>query len=353
MALSAPMGFLLFSIGNGLAIAGLVLAALGYASGAAGAWIIALVAVGELAILGSVFLLGNDGYQSLKARSSAILRREEPNKTGSSAAQRHGAGMALLIAHLCAYFLVWTAAILGYSRATDLAPFPRVFGLSFEAQGPALVWGVVAAELLFVLAIYVLGPTWWDRFKRLFRYEPASSAPEPDAPKLLTTLRYRLGLGLFIFGNLLAVTGMLLPAFGLARGRMVAVIAVILAAGEVISASSIFLLGKEGFKELKTRLFAALKRTPSGEPVSRRRHRVGVSLLFFFVVAQFLALVFPIASHYRLAADGTFPTVLGLPRPDQFRWFVGLLVAAEALFFAGVYTLGSDWWGRFRALFRS
>ncbi|MBT8468981.1 MAG: hypothetical protein KJN97_09550, partial [Deltaproteobacteria bacterium] len=60
-----------------------------------------------------------------------------------------------------------------------------------------------------------------------------------------------------------------------------------------------------------------------------------------------------IASHFGVAADGTFPTVLGLGREEQLEWFVGLLVAAEALFFAGVYALGADWWGRFRALFKS
>ena len=146
---------------------------------------------------------------------------------------------------------------------------------------------------------------------------------------------------------------MLLPAFGLASGRMVGVIAVILAAGEIISASSIFLLGKEGFTELKTKLFALLKRTPSGEPVSLRRHQVGVALLVLHVVAQFAALVFPIASHYSVATDGTFPMVLGLGRPEQLKWVVGLLATAEALFFAGVYALGADWWGRFRALFRN
>ena len=347
------MGFLLFSIGNGLAISGLVLAALGYAQGTAGAWIVALVAAGELAVLGSVFVLGDDGYQALEARGSAILRREAAVKAGPSSAKRHGAGIALLLAHLLTYLLVWITGIVGYSSATTADPFPAVFGLSFERQGPALVWGVVVAELLFIFAIYVLGPAWWGRFKQLFGYAGAGSAPEPEAPKPPPTLRYRLGLGVFIFGNLLAVTGMLLPAFGLANGRMVGVIAVILAAGEIISWSSIVLLGKEGFKELKTRLFSVLKRTPSGEPVSLRRHRVGGSLLALHVAAQFLALVFPIAAHFGTTADGTFPTVLGLSRPEQLKWFVGLLVASEALFFAGVYTLGADWWGRFRALFRS
>ncbi len=347
------MGFVLFSIGNALAIMGLVLAALGYAQGSTGAWIIALVAVGELTTLGSVLALGNDGYQVLQARSSAILRRNKTTEPESISGQRQLLGMALLIAHLGAYLFVWTTAILGYSTATAQDPFPTVFRLTFDAQGPVLVWGVIAAELLFVLAMFALGRAWWARFKRLFGYEASRSAPKPEVPKPPPTLRYRLGLGVFIFGNLLAVTGMLLPAFGLANGRMVGVIAVILAAGEIISWSSIVLLGKEGFNELKTRLFSVLKRTPSGEPVSLRRHRVGVSLLALHVAAQFLALVFPIAAHFGTTADGTFPTVLGLSRPEQLKWFVGLLVASEALFFAGVYTLGADWWGRFRALFRS
>ena len=347
------MGFLLFSIGNGLAITGLVLAALGYANGAGAGWIVALLATGELAVVGSVLFLGDDGYQQLEARASTFLRRGDQPRTQSVTAHRHRMGLALLLAHLATYLMVWTAGILAYAAATDENPFPSVLGLRFEEQGPAFVWGVVSAELLFALAIYALGPAWWDRFKLLFRYQPAAAPPAPEAPKAPATLRYRLGLGVFVVGNLLAVTGLILPAMGFATGRMVGVIAVMLAAGEIISLSSIFLLGKQGFKELKSRLFAVLKRTPSGEPVSHRRHRVGASLLVLHVVAQFAALLFPIASHYGVATDGTFPTVLGLPREEQLKWFVALLATSEILFFAGVYTLGEDWWERFRELFRN
>jgi hypothetical protein len=328
------MGFLLFALGHGLAVTGLVLAAMGYAHGTGAGWIIAFVATGELTVLGSVLFLADD------------------TKTRTTTAGRHVVGIALLIAHLTTYFLVWTAGILAYARATAENPFPSVFGFGFQEQGPAFIWGVITAELLFALAIYVLGPAWWARFKQLFRYQAAITPPEPEEPKLPATFRYRFGLGVFIVGNVLATIGILLPVFGLAKGRMIAVIAVIMAAGEIISLSSIFLLGKEGFKELKSRLFAALKRTPSGEPVSRRRHRVGSTLLLLHVATQFAAVVFPIASHYGPAAEGTLPTVLGLDHQDQLKWFVGLLVASEVLFFAGVYTLGSDWWGRFRALFR-
>ena len=345
------MGFLLFSMGNVLAICGLGLAALGYANGSAGGWVVALVAAGELTILGSVFLLGDDGYQSLEARGSTLLRRKATDKTESVTAGRHASGMTLLIMHFAAYALVWTTGVLGYTRATAQDPFPSVLGLSFKQQGPALVWGVIGAELLFVLAIYVLGPAWWGRFKQLFRYEPPTSTPEPTPPKPPPSLRYRLGLWVFVFGNLLAVTGLLLPAFGLATGRTVGVIAVILAAGEIISASSIFLLGKAGFNELKSRLFGALKRTLPGEPVSQRRHRVGAALLALHVVAQFTALIFPLASHFGVTDDGTFPTVLGLPRQEQLQYFLTLLAAGELLFFAGVYTLGADWWDKFQTLF--
>jgi hypothetical protein len=347
------MGFLLFSIGNGLAIAGLVLAGLGYANNGGAGWIVALVAVGELTILASVLFLGDEGYEQLEARTSAFLRRDARERTGPVTAHRHRVGLALLVAHLATYLLVWTAGILAYSRATDENPFPSVFGLPFEEQGPAFVWGVITAELLFALAIYALGPAWWARFKRLFRYQPAAALAEPETPKPAPTLRYRLGLGVFVIGNVLATIGLLLPALGMATGRMVGVIAVMLAAGEIISLSSIFLLGKQGFKELKGRLFAVLKRTPSGEPVSHRRHRVGASLLALHVVAQFAALVFPIASHYGVAVDGTFPAVLGLPREEQLKWFVALLATSEILFFAGVYTLGEDWWERFRELFQN
>ena len=78
---------------------------------------------------------------------------------------------------------------------------------------------------------------------------------------------------------------------------------------------------------------------------------MGCTLIALHVVLQFAAIAFPIVSHYGVVTEGTFPEVLGLGREQQLAWFVGLLAAAEVLFFAGVYALGADWWARFRALF--
>jgi len=350
-SLPVRTGFALFVTGNALALLGLGLTAFGFAHGHYVALVIGLMGAGEVLILGSILFLGDGGYQRLEARTSLILRREADTKTEGVAQRRHRFGITLLVVHLLGYFLVWAAVIIAYTQATPDNPLPTIGGLTSEQQGPAFVWAVVVCELLFVTAIYVLGPTWWERFENLFRYDDTAEVKEESAPKQPQGLRYRLGLVVFIIGNLLAASGLILPALGLARGNAVGLIAVLMAAGEIVSLASIFLLGKEGFRKLKQKLFSAFKRTPRGERISRTRHRAAVTFLILYLVAQGAALMLPIAAHYGSTGHGAFPEVLGLDRDEQLRWFVGLLVTAEALFFAGVYTFGADWWGRFRDLF--
>ena len=350
-SLPVRTGFALFVTGNALALLGLGLTACGFAHGDYVALVIGLMGAGEILILGSILFLGDDGYHSLEARTSLILRRGEDAKTAEVTRSRHRFGITLLVVHALGYLLVWTAVIIAYTQATLDNPLPTIGGLTFEQQGPAFVWAVVVCELLFVTAIYVLGPTWWERFENLFRYDDTAEVKEESAPKQPPGLRYRLGLVVFVIGNLLAASGLILPALGLARGNAVGLIAVLMAAGEIVSLASIFLLGKEGFRKLKQKLFSAFKRTPRGERISRTRHRAAVTFLILYLVAQCAALMLPIAALYGTSAPGTFPEVLGLGRDEQLRWFVGLLVTAEVLFFAGVYTFGADWWGRFRDLF--
>lgn len=335
------MGFGVLALGTVLTVAGLVLTALGYATDGRAGWIVLLIATGQAVAVASVTFVREPDAVSFATTSGGHL----------ATSRRRMVGFWLLALHIGLYLVVWVGGVLSYTRATTTDPFPTVFGLAFESQGPAFVWGVVLAEALFVAALYALGPAWRRRYAQLFRYAPSGATATTDRPSPPTTWRYKLGLGVFAVGNLLAVSGLVLPALGLATGRMVGVIAVMLGAGEVLSLSSIFFLGKAGFKELKSKLFAVMKRTPSGEPISQRRFRVGCTLLAFHVALQFAALVFPVASHYGVSVQGAFPEVLGLGREDQLGWFVGLLAAAEVLFFAGLYTLGGDWWDRFQSLF--
>ena len=335
------MRFAVFAAGSAMTIAGFVLAALGYASDPRAGWIIALIVGGQTVSLASMSFAGQQG-----PGQGGVTAEAEP-----VGARRQRLGFALLVAHIGLYLVVWFAAVLSYAKATPEDPLPSILGLTFDQQGPAFVWGVVAAELCFAAAVYALGQQWRQRLKQLFRYQPQGTPAVAEATKKEPGFRYRLGLGVFIVGNVLAVSGVLLPVLGFAEGRMVGVIAVMLGAGEVISLASIFFLGKEGFKELKSKLFRLFKRVPSGQPISEGRHRFGCALLALNVLLQFAALIFPIASHYGVATDGTFPEVFGLGHAEQLQWFVGLLAASEVFFFAGVYALGADWWARFRSLF--
>ena len=210
-----------------MTIAGFVLAAMGYASDPRAGWIVAVIVGGQALSLASMAV---DGHE--KRGGSAAPEEAEP-----VGARRQHLGIALLIAHIGLYLLVWFAAVLSYAKATAEDPLPSVFSLTFAQQGPAFVWGVVAAELCFGAAVYALGPQWRHRLKHLFRYQPGGAPVVAEAPGTPPSFRYRLGLAVFIVGNLLAVAGLLLPVLGFAKGAMVGVIAVMLGAGEVISSS--------------------------------------------------------------------------------------------------------------------
>ena len=90
--------------------------------------------------------------------------------------------------------------------------------------------------------------------------------------------RYRLGLFVF-FGALPVpvIAPFVIPLLGLPTTETAALIGGVLVVAELLLVGSVPLLGKEGFQALKATVFGWLK-LPDG-PVSRRRHRFGVTLL--------------------------------------------------------------------------
>ena len=155
-----------------MTIAGFVLAAMGYASDPRAGWLVALIVGGQALSLGSM------SFAPLEQPGRGAAT-EEAAPVG---ARRRHIGLTLLIAHIGLYVLVWFAAVLSYAKASAEEPLPSVFGLSFAQQGPAFVWGVVAAELCFTAAVYALGPQWRHRLKQLFRYQPSSTPAVAEAP---------------------------------------------------------------------------------------------------------------------------------------------------------------------------
>ena len=59
-------------------------------------------------------------------------------------------------------------------RITPQGPHPIVWGLDLDQQASMVAWLFLIGEVSFLIAIYVLGADWWDKFRRLFVWE----APE-------------------------------------------------------------------------------------------------------------------------------------------------------------------------------
>ena len=158
--------------------------------------------------------------------------------------------------------------------------------------------------------------------------------------------RYRTGLTLFIIGNAIVASSPLLPLLGVNVG----IVGGIIVAGEIAATGSIFFLGTEGFKHLKKKLFKFLK--PTEGPISLARHRIGVGLLSFNVLALYAALTLVLVAYSQTTVENPFPIVFGLDFEAQGTTFLTLFFGGGAAFIASFYVLGAEWWGRFKHLFQ-
>lgn len=166
------------------------------------------------------------------------------------------------------------------------------------------------------------------------------------APPMMSSWRYHIGLTLFIIGNGLCLSAPLLPVLGMNLG----IVGGVVVAGEVAATSSIFFLGKEGFKHLKKKLFKFFK--PTERPISRARHRIGVGLLIFNVLALYAAVTLVLVAYSQTTPENPFPIVFELDFEAQGTTFLALFFGGEAAFIAAIYVLGAEWWERFKQLFQ-
>jgi hypothetical protein len=158
--------------------------------------------------------------------------------------------------------------------------------------------------------------------------------------------RYRIGMTLIIVGHLILVLAILLPILGLSAAGA----GFLFASGEAMALLSIVFLGKEGFKEIKGKIFGAAK-AGFVVPVGRVRHYIGIFLVFFNGLTAWTLLLLVLLISSRATPELPTPEVWGLNWSQQNDLAISLLVAGEATFFIGIYVLGADWWGRFRQLF--
>lgn len=166
-----------------------------------------------------------------------------------------------------------------------------------------------------------------------------------------TSWRYRLGLVLF-FGAfpIFFATPVVIPMLGLSTGESAALIGGILLAVEVLWFASIPLLGKEGFETVKQRAFGWLKL--SSGPISRARHRFGVTLLLGSILLDVLINLIMVGTDF-LAPETDVPTkqLLGLTFSEQATVYVSVQILTTIGIVAALFILGADFWGRLKTAF--
>ena len=161
------------------------------------------------------------------------------------------------------------------------------------------------------------------------------------------TWRYKIGLFIFIVGNLGVLAAMPLGVF---LGFSIATVGAIVVGSEVLATASIFFLGKDGFIAIKNKIVAATKSTYTA-PVGRTRHRIGIALLLTKVVTTYIMMIYAWDAFAIAGAEGPAAPVWGLNIEEQGSLVWHLFLAGEISFLVSIYVLGADWWGKFRSIF--
>ena len=174
-----------------------------------------------------------------------------------------------------------------------------------------------------------------------------SQSKEMPVEDFTRTWRYKVGLGLILFGHVILVAGLLLPVLGLASASLVGVLVV---GGEIISISSIVFLGKEGFLAIKSKVFAFVKAGYAG-PVGPTRHYIGIALLCTNVLTTYLMVLYAWDAFAATTPADPMPRIWELDFTQQGTLVFWLFLSGEISFLIGIYVLGADWWGRVRNVF--
>ena len=102
---------------------------------------------------------------------------------------------------------------------------------------------------------------------------------------------------------------------------------------EVAAVVAVVIMGREGFQELKQRLWALVKKAAPPDRVGPVRYRIG---LVMFTLPLLFAWVGP---------------YLQLWMPDREVHSLFLIVCGDILFMCSLFVLGGPFWGKLRALF--
>jgi len=151
--------------------------------------------------------------------------------------------------------------------------------------------------------------------------------------------KFYLGIALLIYGVLVYAVIAVLPFTGLSAVTAGSIAAGLLISDEIAFLAALALLGKPFIELVKGRIKGwFLPRAPRRplRPISKRRHYVGVGLLFLSFLPYF-------------GVEALL--ILGLVHEVHLKIIITLLLLSDSLFVAGLLVLGAGFWERLRKLF--
>lgn len=120
-----------------------------------------LVGAPEVFTVAAIAFLGKDGFNYLKARALALVKRAAPSTRVSRA--RYRIGLFLLLPHVVFAYLI--------SYAPEIIPGYDVYRIHIN----------LTADALLIATLFILGGDFWDKLQALFVYEARACFPSKDA----------------------------------------------------------------------------------------------------------------------------------------------------------------------------
>ncbi len=167
-------GIGLFIVGNISLVVGILLPVLGLATGGKAGLVGVLIVGGELVALSSIVLLGKAGFLAIKQKLFGFLESGYAAPVGPV---RHYAGIAIMLTNLITTYTLVLYAWTVFGAATPDNSVPYVWGLDLAQQSSLVFWLLLCGELCFLVAIYLLGADWWERFRNVVVW---NRSPEPE-----------------------------------------------------------------------------------------------------------------------------------------------------------------------------
>lgn len=157
-----------------------------------------------------------------------------------------------------------------------------------------------------------------------------NSQTEAEVPRK----RLAIGTTVFVVGQLIPLTIPLVAMSSLSDGWKTTLSGfLLLGVPELATVLAVIILGKAGFKALKSRMFGFIKKSVFTEQVSPPRYYVGLVLFFlplaFGWVWPYLLEGFPVLIDYRLT----------------------MAIVGDVSMIIGLFVLGGHFWDKLRSLF--